>query len=104
VRTYDRSSCLLNRTPASPSTDLKWFLVSGQPNHGPGIGRIALLDHNGKVVWSREGNEPRGLIAPDGSCVTTDRVCPPPEVCYGENVVAGFQVLLPDGSLIADRS
>jgi len=89
----------------SASTELKWFLVSGQPNHGPGIGRIALLDQNGKVVWSREGNEPMGLIAPDGSSfVVTDRVCPPPEVCYGENVVAGFQVLRPDGNLISDRS
>ncbi len=89
----------------SASTDLKWFLVSGQPNHGPANGSIALLDQNGKVVWSREGTGPEGVMAPDGSYfVVTDYLCPPKALCYGEDVVPGFQILRPDGSLILGRS
>jgi hypothetical protein len=89
----------------SASTDLKWFLVSGESNHGPANGSIILLDQNGKIVWRREGNGPKGVMSPGGSYfVVTDYECPPKAICYGEDVVAGFQVLRPDGGQISRRS
>ena len=90
----------------SASSDLKWFLVSRVPNHGPGNGSIALLDQNGKTVWSREGNNPMGVMAPDGSSfVVTDDECSPGAVYdVDEPIVPGYQVRRPDGSVISGRS
>jgi hypothetical protein len=46
--------------------DFKTFVAWGEPPHGPGIGRVSLLDGEGKVMWTRVATDPRAIISPAG--------------------------------------
>jgi hypothetical protein len=46
--------------------DFKTFVAWGEPPHGPGIGRVSLLDSEGKALWTRVATDPRAIISPAG--------------------------------------
>jgi hypothetical protein len=46
--------------------DFKTFVAWGEPPHGPGIGRVSLLDGEGKIMWTRVATDPRAIISPAG--------------------------------------
>jgi hypothetical protein len=61
------------------SKDFKTFVAWGEPPHGPGFGRVSLLDSGGKVMWTRVATDPRAIISPTGDRIivqTNDNQAP----------------------------
>jgi hypothetical protein len=48
------------------SRDLKTFVGTFEPPHGPGFGHVTVLDQNGKELWSRISSLPDAIISPSG--------------------------------------
>jgi hypothetical protein len=51
--------------------DLKTFVVSSGPSHGPGIGSIIALDQDGKELWSKVSSSPEAAISPSGDKIAS---------------------------------
>lgn len=51
--------------------DLKTFVASWDPPHGPGIGHITALDQDGKKLWSRFSFLPQAAISPSGDKIAS---------------------------------
>ena len=54
------------------ASDFKTFVAWGQPPHGPGIGKVSLLDGGGKEIWSRVATNPRAIISPAGDRIVVE--------------------------------
>jgi len=69
--------------------DFKTFVAWGQPPHGPGIGRVSLLDREGKELWTRVASDPHAIISPAGDRIivqTNDNQTPSEEDGFGDRM------------------
>jgi hypothetical protein len=51
--------------------DLKTFVASWEPPHGPGIGHITALDQDGKALWSKFSSLPDTAISSSGERIAS---------------------------------
>ena len=84
--------------------DFKTFVAWGEPPHGPGIGRVALLDTSGKVVWQRYASVPDAIISAAGDLVaaqTNDNQNPADEDGFrSEQLSSKLRLIAADGSVV----
>jgi hypothetical protein len=84
--------------------DLKTFVVSSQPGHGPGIGSITALDQDGKELWSMVSSLPEAAISPSGDKIASwvnDNQDPTEEDGYHPDEQEGeFQILSRRGDVL----
>jgi hypothetical protein len=84
--------------------DLKTFVVSGQPGHGPGIGYIIALDQDGKKLWSKFSSSPEPAISPSGdkiaSWVNKNQAPSEEDGYHSEDQEQEFQILSRRGDVL----
>jgi len=89
-----------------PSKDFKAAVAWGEPPHGPGIGTVALLDANGKTVWTRYASYPAAIISSAGDKViarTNDNQNPTEEDGFSPRRAEqanALRLIAADGSVI----
>jgi hypothetical protein len=86
--------------------DFKTFVAWGEPPHGPGIGRVSLLDSEGKALWTRVATDPRAIISPAGDRIivqTNDDQDPSESDGFGpqrEELPRSLRLLSPTGDIV----
>jgi len=84
--------------------DLKTFIASWEPPHGPGIGRITALDQDGKELWSKVSSSPEPVISPLGdkiaSWVNKNQNPSEEDGYHSEDLEQEFQILSRRGDVL----
>jgi hypothetical protein len=88
------------------SFDFRRFVAWGEPPHGPGIGRVGLIDEAGKIVWERYATYPSAIISSAGDYViaqTNDNQNPTEEDGFSprtEQLTHALRLLSSDGTVV----
>ncbi|MBZ5534730.1 MAG: PQQ-like beta-propeller repeat protein [Acidobacteriia bacterium] len=84
--------------------DLKTFIASREPPHGPGLGLIIALDQNGKELWMKVSSLPEAAISLSGDKIASwvnDNQDPTEEDGYHPDDQEGeFQILSRRGDVL----
>jgi len=92
------------------SRDFRRFVAWGEPPHGPGIGRIGLINEAGKIVWERYANYPSAIISNAGDYViaqTNDNQNPTEEDGFSprkEQLTWALRLISADGAVVRTYS